>query len=142
MNFSENNIKQNNYNPILGQADYYLFILVSILVIMSMIFSYSLTVYTVEFFGYERYHFFLRQFVVGVASIAIMWFLSKSDPAKILGKVGMFCFVFFFALMVVMPILPGFLVTESGGANRWIRLPGFSDRKSTRLNSSHQIISY
>lgn len=55
-----------------------------------------------------------------------MWFLSKSDPAKILGKVGMFCFVFFFALMVVMPILPGFLVTESGGANRWIRLPGFS----------------
>ncbi|TLT03308.1 FtsW/RodA/SpoVE family cell cycle protein [Aliarcobacter cibarius] len=126
MNFSENNIKQNNYNPILGQADYYLFILVSILVIMSMIFSYSLTVYTVEFFGYERYHFFLRQFVVGVASIAIMWFLSKSDPAKILGKVGMFCFVFFFALMVVMPILPGFLVTESGGANRWIRLPGFS----------------
>lgn len=57
MNFSENNIKQNNYNPILGQADYYLFILVSILVIMSMIFSYSLTVYTVEFFGYERYHF-------------------------------------------------------------------------------------
>ena len=126
MNFSENNIKQNNYNPILGQADYYLFILVSILVIMSMIFSYSLTVYTVEFFGYERYHFFLRQFVVGVASIAIMWFLSKSDPAKILGKIGMFCFVFFFALMVVMPILPGFLVTESGGANRWIRLPGFS----------------
>ena len=126
MNFSENNIKQNNYNPILGQADYYLFILVSILVIMSMIFSYSLTVYTVEFFVYERYHFFLRQFVVGVASIAIMWFLSKSDPAKILGKVGMFCFVFFFALMVVMPILPGFLVTESGGANRWIRLPGFS----------------
>lgn len=126
MNFSENNIKQNNYNPILGQADYYLFILVSILVIMSLIFSYSLTVYTVEFFGYERYHFFLRQFVVGVASIAIMWFLSKSDPAKILGKVGMFCFVFFFALMVVMPILPGFLVTESGGANRWIRLPGFS----------------
>lgn len=126
MNFSENNIKQNIYNPILGQADYYLFILVSILVIMSMIFSYSLTVYTVEFFGYERYHFFLRQFVVGVASIAIMWFLSKSDPAKILGKIGMFCFVFFFALMVVMPILPGFLVTESGGANRWIRLPGFS----------------
>jgi len=126
MNFSENNIKQNINKPILAQADYSLFILVSILVIMSMIFSYSLTVYTVEFFGYERYHFFLRQFVVGVASIAIMWFLSKSDPAKILGKIGMFCFVFFFALMVVMPILPGFLVTESGGANRWIRLPGFS----------------
>ncbi|QKF72518.1 cell division protein, FtsW/RodA/SpoVE family [Aliarcobacter faecis] len=126
MNFSENNIKQNNNNPILAQADYSLFILVSILVIMSMIFSYSLTVYTVEFFGYEKYHFFLRQFVVGVASIFIMWYLSKKDPSKILGKIGMFCFVFFFTLMVVMPVLPGFLVTESGGANRWIRLPGFS----------------
>ncbi len=126
MNFSENNIKQNISKPILAQADYSLFILVSILVIMSMIFSYSLTVYTVEFFGYERYHFFLRQFFVGVLSIGIMWYLSKKDPAKILGKIGMFCFVFFFALMVVMPVLPGFLVTESGGANRWIRLPGFS----------------
>ncbi|WP_198305221.1 FtsW/RodA/SpoVE family cell cycle protein [Arcobacter vandammei] len=126
MNFSENNIKQNNNSPILAQADYSLFILVSILVIMSTIFSYSLTVYTVEFFGYDKYHFFLRQFAVGVVSIFIMWYLSKQDPAKILGKIGMFCFVFFFALMVAMPVLPGFLVTESGGANRWIRLPGFS----------------
>lgn len=126
MNFTENNIKPSNNSIVLAQADYFLFILVSILVIMSMIFSYSLTVYTVEFFGYERYHFFLRQFGVGIVSIGIMWSLSKMDPAKILGKVGMFCFVFFFTLMVVMPVLPGALVTESGGANRWIRLPGFS----------------
>ena len=28
--------------------------------------------------------------------------------------------------MVVMPFLPASLVTASGGANRWIRLPGFS----------------
>ena len=72
MNFTENNIKPSNNSIVLAQADYFLFILVSILVIMSMIFSYSLTVYTVEFFGYERYHFFLRQFGVGIVSIGIM----------------------------------------------------------------------
>ena len=35
-------------------------------------------------------------------------------------------FIFFFILMAIMPVLPSSLVTASGGANRWIRLPGFS----------------
>jgi cell division protein FtsW len=35
-------------------------------------------------------------------------------------------FVIFFIAMAVMPFLPSSMVTEAGGANRWIRLPGIS----------------
>lgn len=126
MNFSKSNIKSSNQALKLHDADYILFILVSILVIMSIIFSYSLTVYTVEFFGYANHHFFIRQLAVGILSIFIMWFLSRMDPEKIVQKIAMSFFVLFFLLMISMPFLPAAMVTESGGANRWIRLPGFS----------------
>ena len=55
-----------------------------------------------------------------------MWYLSRMDPDKIVEKIGMSLFVGCFILMLLMPFLPSFMVTESGGANRWIRLPGFS----------------
>src|SRR5574344_1154476 len=126
MNFSKSNIKSSNQVSTLHDADYILFILVSVLVIMSIIFSYSLTVYTVEFFGYSNHHFFIRQLGVGILSIFIMWFLARTDPEKIVQKGAMGVFVIFFLVMLALPILPAALVTESGGANRWIRLPGFS----------------
>lgn len=126
MNFIQKKIKPIENNPNLKDADYILFILVSILIIISIIFSYSLTIYTVEFFGYEEYHFFLRQGVVGIVSIFIMWYFAKTDPDKIVGRVSWSLLIVFSLLMVAMPFLPAFLVTASGGANRWIRLPGFS----------------
>ena len=126
MYFNKTNIKSNNNNLNNNQADYPLFILVSVLIISSIIFSYSLTIYTVEFFGYDQFHFFIRQGLVGIVAIFIMWYFSMLDPDKLVKKVGMSLFVIFFILMILMPFLPGALVTESGGANRWIRLPGFS----------------
>ena len=96
------------------------------MIIISIVFSYSLTIYTVEFFGYDQFHFFIRQAGVGVFSIFIMWYFSTIEADKLVEKVGMNFFIFFFLLMIAMPFLPGFMVTESGGANRWIRLPGFS----------------
>lgn len=126
MNFIKKKIKPIENNPNLKDADYILFILVSILIIISIIFSYSLTIYTVEFFGYDQYHFFLRQSLVGIVSIFMMWFLAKMDPDKIIGKISWILLITFSLLMIAMPFLPGALVTASGGANRWIRLPGFS----------------
>jgi cell division protein FtsW len=126
MYFNKTNIKSINNNLNKREADYTLFILVSLLIIISIIFSYSLTIYTVEYFGYNQFHFFLRQSLVGVVSIMLMWFLSKSDPDKTVEKIGMTFFIIFFLLMIAMPFLPASLVTASGGANRWIRLPGFS----------------
>ncbi|PHO12033.1 FtsW/RodA/SpoVE family cell cycle protein [Malaciobacter marinus] len=125
MNFSTNKIKPKKQSTNI-QPDYILFLLVSILIILSIIFSYSLTIYTVEYFGYNQFHFFLRQLLVGTLSILVMWTLSLIHPDKIVGIVGMSLFIIFFLLMAVMPFLPSSLVTESGGANRWIRLPGVS----------------
>ncbi|ADG94286.1 cell cycle protein [Arcobacter nitrofigilis DSM 7299] len=113
-------------NQNFSQPDYLLFILASLLVIISIIFSYSLSVYTVVFYDYSQYHFFERQLLVGILSIFLMWGISFFNPDFIIGKVGMFLFIVFLILMIAMPFLPASLVTSSGGANRWIRLPGFS----------------
>lgn len=126
MHSNKNQIKTNNSKIKLYEADYLLFLLVSTLIIISIIFSYSLSIYTVEYFDYNQFHFFIRQFLVGVTSIVLMWVLSQVPPDKIINKFGMGLFIFFFLLMAIMPILPSSLVTASGGANRWIRLPGFS----------------
>lgn len=122
MHSNKNQIKNNK----LFQADYTLFLLVSTLVVISIVFSYSLTIYTVEYYGYNQFHFFLRQLFVGTLSIFIMWAFTFLNPEKIVNKLGFGLFGLFFLLMAIMPILPSSMVTESGGANRWIRLPGFS----------------
>ncbi len=113
-------------NQNFSQPDYLLFILASLLIIVSIIFSYSLSVYTVVFYEYSQYHFFTRQLLVGLLSIFLMWGISFFNPDFIIGKVGMSLFVIFLILMIAMPFLPSSLVTTAGGANRWIRLPGFS----------------
>ncbi|UTJ06063.1 FtsW/RodA/SpoVE family cell cycle protein [Arcobacter roscoffensis] len=121
INIKSRQKKINNVN-----ADYPLFILVSLLIVTSIVFSYSLTIYTVEYYGYNQFHFFIRQAFVGVIGILLMWGCSLIDPDKLINKVGMTLFISFFILMAIMPILPASMVTASGGANRWIRLPGFS----------------
>ncbi|MFW2579902.1 cell division protein, partial [Aliarcobacter butzleri] len=76
--------------------------------------SYSLTIYTVDFFGYDQYHFFLSQSLVGIVSIFIMWCLAKTDPDRIIGKISWIPLITFSLLMIAMPFLPGALVTASG----------------------------
>jgi cell division protein FtsW len=60
--------------------DYTLFFLSSTLIIISIIFSYSLSIYTVVYWDYEQYHFFIRQLGTGIAAIFIMWILSQIRP--------------------------------------------------------------
>lgn len=123
---NKNKIKSISNNLNCQKADYPLLILVSILISLSVVFSYSLSIYTVEYYGYNEFHFFIRQVMVAVVAICIMWTFSLIDPDKLVGKVGMTLFLLFFFLMALMPVLPSSMVTASGGANRWIRLPGFS----------------
>lgn len=126
MNSSKTKVKAKRKKIESAQPDYLLFLIASSLIICSVIFSYSLSVYTVEYYNYNQFHFFLRQTLVGVLSILIMWTLSLFSPEKIINKIGWGLFGIFLFLMILMPFLPSSLVTASGGANRWIRLPGFS----------------
>ena len=123
MNFIENMLKTNKRH---SKPDYLLFILASTLIIVSIIFSYSLSAYTVVYYEYAQYHFFLRQLIVGTLSILIMWGFMFLNPDFIIGKIGMTLFIIFLILMIAMPFLPASWVTAAGGANRWIRLPGIS----------------
>jgi cell division protein FtsW len=112
-----------NINKNLNMPDILLFYAVSFLIICSIVFSYSLSIYTAISHGYGQFHFFIRQLFVGVTGIILMWFLSKQNPYKIIDYIGIRLFIIFFILICIMPILPDVLVTESLGARRWIKFP-------------------
>lgn len=108
------------------QVDKTIFYTCVSLITIGIIFSLSLPVFTVIFFGYEPYHFFIRQLIVGVIGIFLMWSISRLDPDKAMFYLGFGLFFSCIFLMGVMHMLPSSLVTDAGGAKRWIRLPGFS----------------
>lgn len=108
------------------RTDKILFSLAALAIFVGIIFSLSLPVFTILFFDYAEYHFFLRQFAVGMVAITLMWAISQLDPDKYLIYIGFSVFLSCLLLMGVMHYLPESLVTSAGGAKRWIRLPGFS----------------
>ncbi|MDD2781877.1 FtsW/RodA/SpoVE family cell cycle protein [Sulfuricurvum sp.] len=103
-----------------------LFLLTTALITIGIICSYTLSVYTVIFLEYNNFHFVLRELLVGITSIVLMWFLSRLDPDIWLHRLGLGLFFGGMALMIMMPFLPASLVSEVGGAKRWIKLVGFS----------------
>jgi cell division protein FtsW len=107
-------------------ADKTLFIITGILITCSIVFAYTLSTYTVVLFGYNDFHFVLRQLIFGIGSITVIWMLAQLDPDVWLHRMGLILFFGGLILMVAMPFLPGSLVTEVGGAKRWIKLFGFS----------------
>ena len=107
-------------------ADRKLFTLVSILIAISVILSYSLSPYTTLLFGVNEFHFAMRQAAFGFLSISIIWGLSQLNPDVWLTRIGFTLFIGSTILMIAMPFLPEFLVSAVGGAKRWIKLFGFS----------------
>lgn len=106
--------------------DRVLFILSAMAITVGVVFSYSLTTYTVLYFGFSDYHFLIRELTVAVISIFLMWFISKQEPDILIKNLGFILFFLFLGLMVLMPFLPNSLVSSVGGANRWIKLPMIS----------------
>lgn len=86
----------------------------------------SLPVFTTRYLGYSEFHFFIRQFGVGVFGLFVMWGLSRLNPDKAIKPIGFSLLVLCLFAIAAMKFLPASMVTESGGAARWIRLPGFS----------------
>ena len=107
-------------------ADRQLFILTSLLIGISIIFTYSLSSYIVVLFDYSDFHFVIRQFAFGLLSILIMWSLAQLNPDVWLARLGFALFFGSLFLMIAMPFMPATLVSEVGGAKRWIKVAGFS----------------
>jgi cell division protein FtsW len=94
--------------------------------VIGVIFSYSLTTYISTIYEVSEFFFLKKQLVSVLLAIFIMWFLSLIKPDKGFLPLGFFIFFFFLFLMTSMHFLPSSLVTEVGGAKRWIKLFGFS----------------
>jgi cell division protein FtsW len=92
------------------------------LLTLSLVMDYSLSVYTVQHFGYNSFHFLIRQAGAVFAGLVAMIILSRMDPDRWFARVGMLLFILFFLLMAVMQFLPSSLVNAVGGAKRWIHL--------------------
>ncbi|SFV65495.1 Cell division protein FtsW [hydrothermal vent metagenome] len=95
---------------------------VMILLTLSLVMSYSLSVYTVIHFDYDTFHFFIRQGIFVFLGFASMIVLSKFDPDKWFVSLGLMLFFFSFIAMLSMQILPASLVHAVGGAKRWIHI--------------------
>ncbi len=107
-------------------ADKTVFIISVVLITIGIIFSLSLTSYASIQIYHDQLHFFIRQLIIGVLSIFLIWAISQLDPDRYFLPLGFFLFFVFLFLMTIMPFLPASIVTEIGGAKRWISLKVFS----------------
>ncbi len=107
-------------------TDRSLFLSVSLLITIGIVLSYSLSSYIVILFEYNPFHFAFRQAFFAFLSIIMMWSVSRLDADVWLHRIGLTLFVSGLFLMMVMPFLPASLVSEVGGAKRWIKIIGFS----------------
>jgi len=107
-------------------ADKKLFIITAMLITIGIISSYTLSTYVVVFFEYNHFHYVLRELLVGIISIFLMWALTQLDPDVWLHRLGMTLFFGGIGMMIVMPFLPESMASEVLGAKRWIKIAGFS----------------
>ena len=107
-------------------ADKKLFTLVSILICISIVLTYSLASYVTLLFGVNEFHFAIRQVGFGVLSILIIWILAQLDSDRHLKPIGFTLLISSIFLMIAMPFLPEQFVSAVGGAKRWIKVFGFS----------------
>jgi len=99
-----------------------LLIATMMLLTISLMMDYSLSVYTVSLFGYGEFHFFIRQAVAVFLGFFMMIVISKLNPDRYFVRLGSIIFVLFFILMIIMQFLPSSLVNAVGGAKRWIHI--------------------
>lgn len=84
-------------------ADKRLFYLSCILITIGIVFSYSLTAFTVLFLDYSEFHFLFVSFF-GISGILIMFFISRLDPDKALSKkIILAILIVSFIFIIILP---------------------------------------
>ena len=108
------------------RVDVSLFYATTILICVGIVFSLSLSAYTVLLFNTDHLHFFIRQLIVGILCIFMMWAVSFIKSDKFFVYFGNGLFLIFLIIILFMNVLPENLVMEVNGAARWIKFPLFS----------------
>ena len=104
------------------KADVLIFIIVTILMIIGGVFSYSLPAFLEMRTGLSEYHFVLRYVIISLGGIAIMTWLASRNPDKWFERIGWGILILSAVLLVIMPFLPSQLAPTINGARRWINL--------------------
>jgi len=91
-----------------------------ILLLIGLLMSYSLSSYTITQHGFAHTHFFIRQLIAVVIGIGLMIALSKLDAKVWFNRIGIFIFLVFLTILLMMPLLSESFVRSVGGAKRWI----------------------
>jgi len=107
-------------------SDKWLFGIVSVLILVGILFSYSLPVYFTHTHGMSEFHFVRNMLLAGLMGIGMMFYLSRLKPEIWLKRIGFAVFGVFLFLMFIMNFLPESIVPTINGAKRWIRLPGLN----------------
>ncbi|MBD3808637.1 MAG: FtsW/RodA/SpoVE family cell cycle protein, partial [Epsilonproteobacteria bacterium] len=97
-----------------------LYISVVVAMLFSLVMVFSLSTYPVLYNEYPVYHFLIRQIVAVLIGFLMIMALSRLNPDKWFNKIGLSVFLLFFIIMIAMPFLPTSMVSDTGGAKRWI----------------------
>jgi len=106
----------------LQRVDVIIFIIVSILMIIGGVFSYSLPTFLEMRTGMSQYHFVIRYIGISFFGIFIMILLSYANPDKWFERIGWAILIISSLLLIIMPFLPHSLAPTINGARRWINL--------------------
>jgi len=106
----------------LQKADILIFIIVTILMIIGGVFSYSLPSFLEMRTGLSQYHFVLRYIIISFTGIGIMAWFASLNPDKWFERIGWGILIVSAILLVIMPFLPSQLAPTINGARRWINL--------------------
>ena len=102
------------------KVDILIFIIVTILMIIGAVFSYSLPVFLEMRDNLSQFHFVIRYIVTSLVGFGIIILLAKLNPDKWFHKIGWGLFIISGLLLFTMPFLPHFLAPTINGARRWI----------------------
>ena len=97
-------------------------ILVTILMIIGAVFSYSLPVFLEMRTHLSHYHFVFNYMLFSFVSFIIIIGFSLCNPDKCFRKIGWSILIFFAFILIIMPALPSSLAPTINGAHRWINL--------------------
>ncbi len=92
----------------------------TLLLLIGLLMSYSLSSYTIIQHGFTDTHFFTRQLIAVIVGIGFMVLISKLDADVWFKPIGIILFLFFLAILLIMPLLSESFVRSVGGAKRWI----------------------
>ena len=107
------------------KTDSLLFYFTSMLITISIVFSMSLSVFTVLVENVSHYHFFIRQFIFGIFSIFLIWLISLIK-VQYLTYIAITVLIASAIAMLSMLFLPSSMVSVVKGASRWIKFPFFN----------------